>query len=433
MANASFENHEDITTFMEFKAGELIWKIVPPILIILGTVGNCLSILVLTRRCIRSSTTALFLTVLAFSDLFVLYTGLLRQWLIHLFEVDVRTISEFGCKLNIWMVYSSLDFSAWILIVVTLERVISAWLPHKAKSLCTKKYAVALLIAVIVFILLLNSHMLYGMVFRDTTTELDDLKCIEINADYRSFFNVIWPWIDLCVFCLIPFTVIVIGNALILFKVLKSQRKVKSRVVPSAQNGNRQATTSGHNNKQSSMTAMLFTLNVVFLLSTSPVSIYNIGYPYWSENASLHKHAQLDFWWAIVNMLMYVNNSLNFFLYCLSGTKFRQEVIVIFCSWRKGNEATIMNLATHSNYSRTRFDTPSATPSPRQSAIFTVNNLSNSNDQVKTNVEKLNSENQTGVTRLSNNSLHPNDALKIASDMTHQIENGVKNEDSSFT
>ena len=68
-----------------YKAGVLIWKVVPPILILLGTIGNSLSILVLTRRSIRVSTTALFLTVLACVDLLVLYSGLLRQWLIYLF------------------------------------------------------------------------------------------------------------------------------------------------------------------------------------------------------------------------------------------------------------------------------------------------------------------------------------------------------------
>jgi hypothetical protein len=316
-------------------------------------------------------------------------------------------------------VYSSLDFSAWILIAVTLERVISAWLPHKARTLCTKKYAISLLIAIAVFILLLNAHLLYGMVFiyrlnENGVTIVE--KCVEINADYRTFFNVSWPWIDFCAFCFIPFTVIVIGNALILFKVIKSQRKVQSRVVPSVQSGNRPVISSKHAGKQSSMTAMLFTLNVVFLVSTSPVSIYNIGYPYWSENASEHKFAQLDFWWAIVNMLMYMNNSLNFLLYCLSGTKFRLEVVRIFCSWRRGNNNGNLHRAAQSSYTRTKFDTPTATPSPRHSAIFTVNSsLSNSSQQINVDTPEMIQKSGMKTFKNSNKSLHPNDALKITS------------------
>lgn len=431
MANVS---DDDYTSYKEYKAGILIWKIVPPILILFGTVGNGLSIIVLTRRSIRSSTTALYLTVLAFSDLFVLYSGLLRQWLRFLFETDVRHVSEFGCKLNIWLVYCSLDYSAWILLLVTLERVISAWLPHNARTLCTKNSAAAVLISVGVFILCLNAHLLYGMVFKYSEDENGNQeleKCVEINDEYYVFFNVTWPWVDLCAFCVIPFTVIVIGNALILFKVVKSQKKVKSRVVPSVAGGSQQQTTSGHGHKQSSMTAMLFTLNIVFLLSTSPISIYNVGYTYWVKDASSHEYAQLDLWWAVVNMLMYTNNSLNFLLYCLSGTKFRREVIRTFTSWNRRTN-TNMQLA-HSNYTRTKFDTPSPMPTPRHS-VFTLNtqtqNLSPTGGINGQQNAGDNGENNFGH---SNNSLHPNDALRTVNNTSSFKSSSAKQVDSSLS
>lgn len=360
MANGTGTTGGDYTTYTSYKAGVLIWQVVPPILILLGTVGNCLSIYVLTRKSIRVSTTALYLTVLAFSDLAVLYSGLLRQWLIYLFDTDVRHVSQTGCKINIWLVYCSLDFSAWILIVVTLERVISAWLPHSARNVCTKKSAVAFLLTIGVFVLALNSHLLYGMVFKNVYDELGNVisvsKCEEIDTAYYEFFNKVWPWVDLCAFCVIPFSVIVIGNSLILVKVIKSHKKTKSRIVPTVAVNTHRVQSSSHG-KHSSMTTMLFTLNIVFLVSTSPISIYNIGYTYWMTGASDEKIAELDLWWAIVNMLMYTNNSLNFLLYCLSGTKFRQEVINLFCKrYKSGRNST--NSAI-SKYTRTRFDTPS--------------------------------------------------------------------------
>jgi hypothetical protein len=161
-------------------------------MIVLGTVGNSLSIIVLTRKSIRSSTTAFYLTVLAFSDLIVLFAGLLRQWIIYLFDVDIRKLTEVGCKINIWLVYSSLHFSAWILIVLTLERVISAWLPHKARTLFKRKRAIALVNCLGVFILGLNSHLLYGMVFKyssDDDGNLQYSQCVEIDENYHAFFS----------------------------------------------------------------------------------------------------------------------------------------------------------------------------------------------------------------------------------------------------
>ena len=321
------DEYEDYTTFPVYKTGLLIWKVVPPILILFGTIGNILSIVILTRKAIKVSTTALYLSFLAVSDLIVLYTGLLRQWLIYLFDYDVRHISEATCKIHIWLLYTSLDFSAWIVMVVTMERAISAWFPHTAKSKCNRKSATVIVITILCFLIVLNSHLLYGMVNSVETDEkgnvLTVLKCSTINTMYQEFFDLIWPWIDLCVFCLLPFSVIVIGNCSILYKVVKSQRKAKSRIVPSSNTSNNNHQTSP---KHLSMTAMLFTLNMVFLFTTSPVSIYTIGYPHWVSHETQQMYATLDFWWAAVNMLMYTNNTLNFVLYCMSGTRFRREV-----------------------------------------------------------------------------------------------------------
>ena len=294
------EKHKDYTHFPDYRAGLLIWKVVPPFLLLLGTIGNILSIVVLTRKSIKISTTALYLTFLAFSDLLVLYTGLLRQWIIYVFKYDVRHVSEAVCKIHIWLLYTSLDFSAWILIAVTLERVILVYCPHTAKTKCSRKYATALLITILLFLLGLNSHLLYGMVNKGTVEEHDTgtRKCSEIDTKYGNFFNLTWPWIDLCVFCLVPFSVIVVGNCSILFGVIRSRRKTKARSVPST-NTNQSRTSHRAGPKHSSMTAMLFTLNTVFLFTTAPVSIYSIGIPYWVKSVTTQDHATLELWWAV--------------------------------------------------------------------------------------------------------------------------------------
>jgi hypothetical protein len=72
--------------------------------------------------------------------------------------------------------------------------------------------------------------------------------------------------------------------------------------------------------------------------------------------------------------------------------------------------------AAQSSYTRTKFDSPTATPSLRNSAIFTVNSsLNNSGQHIKLNIETPEMINKSGLKtfKISNNSLHPNDALKI--------------------
>ena len=312
-------------TFPAYKAGILIWKTVPPILLVFGTCGNVLSIVVLTGKSIRKSTTGLYLIVLTISDLAVLYTGLLRQWIIHLFEFDVRQVSEIACKIHTWLVYSSLDFSAWLLIAVTLERIVAVWCPYVLKSKCNRQNGSILIIGIIISVFGLNSHFIYGMVFIRIDDEKE--KCSYIDMDYERFIDKAWSWIDLCAFCLIPFSFIVIGNCLILLKVAKRQRKARPKRIP----GKYKTSLKSKDNQQSSMTAILVTLNTVFLLTTLPVSVYNIGHAHWSTTDDPNVLAHLDLWWAVVNMLMYTNNAVNFLLYSISGSQFRQEAKRIFC------------------------------------------------------------------------------------------------------
>lgn len=42
-------------------------------------------------------------------------------------------------------------------------------------------------------------------------------------------------------------------------------------------------------------------------------------------------HARIDMVWAIVSLLMYMNSAGNFFLYCLSGPMFRNQLKGMFC------------------------------------------------------------------------------------------------------
>ena len=60
-------------SYSEYKAGIIIWKTVPPILITFGTCGNILSIVVLARKSNRKSTTAIFLIYFSHFPIFVYY------------------------------------------------------------------------------------------------------------------------------------------------------------------------------------------------------------------------------------------------------------------------------------------------------------------------------------------------------------------------
>ena len=332
MANSTEDYY---TTFLEYQASEVIWKVVPPVLILFGSIGNILSIVVLTRKSIRNSATALYLTFLAFSDILVLYTGLLRQWIFYVFEYDIRHLSEAVCKIHLWLVYTSLDFSAWILMALTMERVMATWWPFRARRLCSRLNAAVLIMAILFLLLAINSHFMYGMTHETNVDENGTVStvenCLAVNEGYIDFLRKVWSWIDFGMFCLFPLSVIVVGNICILANVMRSQRRLSAVSLQQEETRSRRRSSSGRGGKFSSLTAMLLVLNTVFLITTLPISVYNIGYNHWVYTSNHQTIASLELWWAIVNMLMYTNNSVNFLLYCLSGSRFRKEAKKLFC------------------------------------------------------------------------------------------------------
>jgi hypothetical protein len=313
-------NDTSPSSYPEFHVGADLWKICSPIMIILGTFGNIFCIVILLRKNLRRHTTVVYLVALSFNDLLVLYTGLMRQWIKITFEVDVRLLSEFSCKFHMWMVYVSLDTSAWILVIVTLERVALVWFPHSSKSRCNKHMAGVILGCLLGTVMLVNAHLMYG-IGDVTTTEGNQTtseQCYYENNEYKQFYIDIWPWIDLAKFNAIPFAIILIGSICIVTNFINRQRKLNARVAPQGiQQKGKQV---------NSMTVTLIALNTAFLISTTPISIYLAFYNKWSKNASDHDSARLVLIWAIVNLLMYTNNTINFLLYCVSGSNFRKEI-----------------------------------------------------------------------------------------------------------
>lgn len=312
---------ENIT---EYKVAVHLWISVPPVLIIVGTIANCLSIAVLTRKAMRKSNTSFYLAVLAFGDIIVLYSGPLRYWMNYAFEVDVRLLSDFSCKLHGFIVYFSLDFTSWVLVAVTVDRCISACRPFTARTLCTPKLAHLTILFICILVFLANSHLFWtlGLRFSD-----GKLHCKGI---YR--FNLsIWPWIDFSLFCFVPFSLMIYCNILIIRQLLKSVRKIRTHPISVAPYSTEQRTDNLSNlpkmkvGKIPSVTVMLLSVNCLFLVMTLPIVVFQIGYTYWYPSTTLRQRAGIEMIWAVSNILQYLNNTIHFFLYCLTGPRFRRE------------------------------------------------------------------------------------------------------------
>ena len=318
----------------------MLQKIVAPIILTIGTVGNILTFVVLMRPRARQYSTAIYLIALTVVDFIALYTGLLRIFVEGTFGVDIRRLSEASCKLHIFFVYFSTHCSSWLVCAVTIERVLSVWFPHRVKTGCHPKSAFIGVIVISLIVMSLNSHLLYGFTIQ---VDFDNrTNCMPHDQGYIEFVDKVWPWIDMTVLFLIPFAVIVVGNILIIVRVKFSQR-LRRRSCP-----NFTARRRNSGEPVFFLTAMLITLNIVFMICVMPIVIYIIGqYTWWpARDYSTYSDYELAInrlLWVIVNLLNYVNYAVNFLLYILCGSKFREELMLVLCNWRQNKQLTNNN------------------------------------------------------------------------------------------
>ena len=108
--------------YPEYRLNKKILIYTPPVLLLVGTVGNILSFVILMTKTMRTFSTYLYLAVLSLTDILVLYAGLLRGWVGELSAYDVRDQSDWSCKLINVLGYTVSDYSVWLIIAVTAER-----------------------------------------------------------------------------------------------------------------------------------------------------------------------------------------------------------------------------------------------------------------------------------------------------------------------
>ncbi len=140
-------------------------------------------------------------------------------------------------------------------------------------------------------------------------------KCL-IKTDwprYNYFFVNIFTWIDASAQVILPFIIMVICNVNIIYKVLLTKSK-----------------TNGKNSKRlrkiKGMCIMIISVSIIFFVLEMPVLIFLCVMQGKFENT-----LTIDMLWTIVNLMMYTNHVINFFSYCMTGTKFRRELLYLIC------------------------------------------------------------------------------------------------------
>lgn len=300
-----------------------------PLLIIMGSIGNLLSFIVLQTPPFWRMPCGFLLSVLAVVDTGVLYTGLLRIWVLTMSKVDIRLQSNISCKIHVFLTYAFPQLSSWTLLLVTVDRVVSVAIPLKSKDICTLRRMVCVWLITTFTILCIN---IYPLVSYKIHVVYNLPHCISTDGKVDAFRSV-FAWVDFCAVVLIPFLVISSCNLFMIIRLLQAKGRRRILSVRSCSAG-KSRLRNGH-----SVNAMLIFLGVAFLATSIPRSVYFLGLPNW-PHSSWEDHERNGLFYNSVILVYNISNSINFLLYCVSGSRFRMAMKTLFCrrdccqSWR---------------------------------------------------------------------------------------------------
>lgn len=287
----------------------------------MGTVGNLLSFAVMVQSTMRSTSTAFYMASLALADTAVLLFGCLRRWVLEVFDMDLLNQGPLACSIINFFQYWSFDVAVWILVAMTMDRVLVVTSPLKAQIYSTRKRAALSLVLVMVASAGINSHFFF--------TTIHTQGVCTVSGEHARFYKDIWSWIDATVYSFLPFMLLLIMNFIIVVVISKANAK-KQRMTNNFKSKRKDEQKSAVISRK--LTIMLLSVTCTFLLLTGPAMVLNtmreLGKPYF--DLSLPKDfAKYILTRQISRVLLYLNHSINFFLYCLTGSKFRQELIAM--------------------------------------------------------------------------------------------------------
>ena len=299
-------------------------------LFFVAVIGNSLIFAVFWKDHYRSNLTAMLYRILAVADGLVVFIQVgLHTLPFVIFGKSVSTHNLITCKLAFFATSWFRTFSIWVIIALTIEKLICVCWPYRVKLLNTKRNY-----GWMVFALLTISSILYAPLLVTTGREDVNLngKVMGICriSEHKSidWYLTIFEWMNVIMSSLLPWCLVAIANTVIIRSFRKTLRGDHTKTSSSTD-------VCGRDRLRSNITILLLisTTSIVF---TFPDPLYILLGRYTKDTGSKAFHRLITFG-AFLPLFDAINRSINILLFCLFGRDFRQQLKELFLCRKNRN------------------------------------------------------------------------------------------------
>ena len=171
------------------------------------------------------------------------------------------------CKTTMLLFLISLHMSAWLIVAVTTDRFLAVRYPLQASTYCTVQRARYLILILFLIATLYNMHVLWTIHLYHMPAS-GHLSCSHHQSD--TFMEVYYPYTKLGTYCVLPFTIVLILNTSITFKLWSSRTSGTVPVKCSSQDRNK------FTQSQHKITVMLLAVSFMWLGLTTPFMLFSL-------------------------------------------------------------------------------------------------------------------------------------------------------------
>ncbi|GAB6031766.1 hypothetical protein CHUAL_010175 [Chamberlinius hualienensis] len=368
-----------------------IYFYVIPSLVLLGTLGNLLSLAVFRCTKLRRLSTSYYLTALSLSD---------TAFLISIFATWLETVGvnaynqPFLCQFVTYISHVCSFLSPWLVVTFTVERFVATCYPLRRAAVCTVSRA-KIVVAMLTIIATGSYSYLFVMAGDSRLCSGSDVYQCFLNLDYIRPYKLLNS-LDTIFALVIPVALIIGLNFQIGIAVWHFEQVRRRMTTPLQHQGNgncsvdsinshlntqrdvsRSAVTSatsgvGHGGRyQIKITKMLLMISSVFVGLNAPSYIMRLyrfhrngGFS--SDYSDVNGNSTCDFPTQMVSfvdyvlsqwfqLIYYLNFAINFLLYCVCGENFRKSLRYLF--WksvmsRRGGDVNVAGGIGGANSSR---------------------------------------------------------------------------------
>ena len=156
------------------------------------------------------------------------------------------------------------------------------------------------------------------------TTSTDRWQCVPLGNARESIPGQVYYWINFLVTFAAPFVLLLTMNCVIIHK-LRKRSDTKDVRSPGH----------GHSKGQGSSDMQIYVLLLVvtfsFLILTSPTHVFLLFVQFFDYTITAKSFAQYYFLFNITHKAYNTNYGINFYLYVISGHKFRTDLLNLLC------------------------------------------------------------------------------------------------------